>query len=119
MEFKDYPAKQIADKLKQVEEQGGDIRMVAPPPPSMSQPGLVPCRYCDRKFREEAHERHEGICQRVFGGKKGNSKPQPSKNTNTKFGSKPQKKPLGGGGGGISGAKTGANRPKQQRRRPY
>lgn len=65
-------------KLKQVEEAGGDIRMVAPPPPS-SQPGLVPCKYCGRKFREEAHARHEGICQRVFGGKKGPSKPKRTK----------------------------------------
>lgn len=62
-------------KLKKVEEEGGDIRMIAPPPPS-SQPGLVPCKYCGRKFREQAHGRHEKICTTVFGGKKGKNKPK-------------------------------------------
>ena len=62
-------------KLKKVEEEGGDIRMIAPPPPS-SQPGLIPCKLCGRKFREQAHGRHEKICKTVFGGKKGNNKPK-------------------------------------------
>jgi hypothetical protein len=65
-------------KLKKVEEEGGDIRMVAPPPPS-SQPGLVPCKHCGRKFREQAHARHENICKTVFGGKKGPTRPKKTK----------------------------------------
>ena len=59
-------------KLKEVEARGGDIREIAPMPASEN-PDLIPCKFCDRKFREAAHERHEGICQRVFGGKKGNA----------------------------------------------
>lgn len=62
-------------KLKRVEEQGGDIREIAPPPPS-AQPGLVPCRHCGRRFREQAHGRHEKICKTVFGGKKGPTRPK-------------------------------------------
>ena len=62
-------------KLKKVEEEGGDIRDIAPPPPSV-QPGLVPCKYCGRRFREQAHGRHEKICQNVFGGKKGPTRPK-------------------------------------------
>ena len=62
-------------KLKKVEEEGGDIRSIAPPPPSV-QPGLVPCKYCGRRFREQAHGRHEKICQTVFGGKKGPTRPK-------------------------------------------
>ena len=65
-------------KLKKVEEEGGDIRMIAPPPPS-SQPGLVPCKHCGRKFREQAHARHENICKTVFGGKKGPTRPKKTK----------------------------------------
>ena len=65
-------------KLKKVEQQGGDIRSIAPPPPS-SQPGLVPCKLCGRKFREQAHARHEKICKTVFGGKKGNNRPKKTK----------------------------------------
>ena len=64
-------------KLKEVEEAGGDIRMLAPPPASEN-PDLVPCKFCGRKFREAAHERHENICQKVFGGKKGPAKPKSS-----------------------------------------
>lgn len=65
-------------KLKQVEDAGGDIRMLAPPP-TTENPDLVPCKFCGRKFREAAHERHEGICQKVFGGKKGPTKKAPVK----------------------------------------
>ena len=56
-------------KLKEVEDAGGDIRLLAPPP-VYENPGLIPCKFCSRKFREAAHERHENICQKVFGGKK-------------------------------------------------
>ena len=56
-------------KLMKVEAEGGNIRDLAPPPVS-SQPGLVPCKFCGRKFREQAHARHEGICKSVFGGTK-------------------------------------------------
>lgn len=60
-------------KLKEVEEAGGDIRLMAPPP-TTDNSHLIPCKYCDRKFRDAAHERHENICQKVFGGKKGITK---------------------------------------------
>ena len=50
-------------KLKKIEEEGGDIRQLAPLE-TAENPDLVPCKYCGRKFREAAHERHEGICQR-------------------------------------------------------
>jgi hypothetical protein len=66
-------------KLKEVEDAGGDIRMLAPPPKSEN-PDLVPCKYCGRKFRDAAHERHENICQKVFGGKKGPTKKPSGRN---------------------------------------
>jgi uncharacterized Fe-S radical SAM superfamily protein PflX len=66
-------------KLKEVEDAGGDIRMLAPPP-TTENPGLVPCKFCGRKFREAAHERHEGICEKVFGGKKGGAKKGSTRN---------------------------------------
>lgn len=78
-------------KLKEVEEAGGDIRMLAPPP-TTENPDLVPCKFCGRKFREAAHERHEGICQKVFGGKKGPTKKAPVQYGKRRKSSKGRKK---------------------------
>lgn len=62
-------------KLKEIEQKGGDIREIAPLE-SEENPDFLPCKFCGRKFREAAHARHEGICQKVFGGKKNVKKPK-------------------------------------------
>ena len=56
-------------KMKEVEDRGGNILDLPPPPPTEN-PDFIPCKHCGRKLREQAHPRHEKICQSVFGGKK-------------------------------------------------
>ena len=76
---------QYMRKLKKIEDQGGDIRDIAPPPPSAPNPDFVACKFCDRKFRPEAHGRHEGICQRVFGGKKKQARKAPAQKRRKRY----------------------------------
>lgn len=78
-------------KLKKVEEEGGDIRMLEPPP-TTENPDLIPCKFCGRKFRAAAHERHENICQKVFGGKKGTTRKTSGRNISKKGGFKKGKR---------------------------
>lgn len=72
MEF--MKAMKYMKKVKQVEERGGNILDLAPPPPAEN-PDFIPCKHCGRKLREQAHPRHEKICLKVFGGKKKGGKP--------------------------------------------
>ncbi len=51
-------------QMKQVEEAGGNIRDMPPPPPSANVDYLM-CPYCSRKFNPEAHEKHVKICKNV------------------------------------------------------
>ena len=89
---------QYMRKLNKVEAEGGDIRELAPMP-STENPDLIPCKFCGRRFREAAHERHQGICERVFGGKKAVAKPKkltgkdarPGAMKKAKYGSKRKK----------------------------
>ena len=62
-------------KLEEIEAKGGDIREIAPLE-TETNPDFLPCKFCNRKFREAAHQRHENICERVFGGKKNVKKPK-------------------------------------------
>lgn len=48
-------------KIKAAEEQGIDIRTIAPPPASVNNE-LVQCRGCTRRFNPEAHAKHEKSC---------------------------------------------------------
>jgi len=52
-------------KVKAVEEKGGDIRSIGPPPKANTD-NLVPCPYCGRKFNEQAAERHIPSCKNVI-----------------------------------------------------
>lgn len=51
-------------EYNQAQKDGVDIKTLPPPPP-MENPDLIQCKYCDRKFNEVAHEKHEKICQNV------------------------------------------------------
>lgn len=61
---------QYMRKLKAVEEQGGNIRDLPPPPPSANS-NLLECPYCARRFNPEAHAKHINICKNVI------NKPKP------------------------------------------
>lgn len=51
-------------QMKAVEEKGGNIRDMPPPPPSLNS-NFKECPYCARKFNPESHEKHIKICKNV------------------------------------------------------
>ena len=57
-------------QMKEVEENGGNIRDMPPPPPSQNA-NFKECPYCARKFNPESHEKHIKICKNVV------NKPKP------------------------------------------
>lgn len=61
-------------KMKAIEESGGDIRSLPPPPPSQN-PGFQECPFCARKFAKESFERHTNVCRNVVNKPKGVPKP--------------------------------------------
>lgn len=69
-------------QVQAVEQRGGDIRKLAPPPQS-SQAGLVPCPHCGRKFGEVQAAKHIPACANTV------NKPKP---------------PPGRAGGGFGGS---------------
>ena len=52
-------------QVQAVEERGGDIRKMAPPPPS-SNAGMTPCPYCGRNFGEVQAARHIPSCKNTI-----------------------------------------------------
>jgi hypothetical protein len=103
-------------KVSAVEAKGGNIRDLAPPPPS-STAGLKPCPYCGRKFGEVQAARHITACKNTINKPKAPpmraepARPQPTSNANSyggNSGMKPttQNKPSMGGMGGMAGPKT-------------
>ena len=77
-------------KMDQVEKAGGDIRKMAPPPPS-NQAGLVPCPHCGRKFGDVQAAKHIPACKNTV------NKPKPP----------PGKAGAGSFGGGNAYGATG------------
>ncbi|CAD8135043.1 unnamed protein product [Paramecium octaurelia] len=51
-------------QLKKIQEEGGDIKQLGPPPVS-SNSNYVQCPYCQRKFDPSKAEKHISICQNV------------------------------------------------------
>ena len=51
-----------AKKVTQYEQEGRDIRELAPPP-AMKNPDFVGCPHCGRSFNQSAAERHIPRCQ--------------------------------------------------------
>jgi endogenous inhibitor of DNA gyrase (YacG/DUF329 family) len=81
-------------QVSKVEQMGGDIRKMAPPPPS-SGVGLVPCPHCGRKFGEVQANKHIPACKNTI------NKPKP---------------PPGRAGGGFGGSNAayGGNTGRQE-----
>lgn len=52
-------------QMKDVQEKGGNIRDLPPPPPTVHGDYLE-CPYCARKFNATAHEKHVNICKNVI-----------------------------------------------------
>ncbi|CAK83266.1 unnamed protein product (macronuclear) [Paramecium tetraurelia] len=51
-------------QLKKIQEEGGDIRQLGPPPVS-SNNNYIQCPYCQRKFDPSKADKHIAICQNV------------------------------------------------------
>lgn len=67
-------------KVKQVEEQGGDVRSIKPPPSTNNGNDFKQCMYCDRKFNDTAFERHSKVCQNIV------NKPKPLMRKDVNYG---------------------------------
>ncbi|EGR29690.1 zinc C2H2 type family protein, putative [Ichthyophthirius multifiliis] len=52
-------------KMKKIQEQGGDIRQL-PPPKAANTDHLIPCPYCNRKFNDQAAEKHIPACKNTI-----------------------------------------------------
>ncbi|KAL4503233.1 hypothetical protein ABPG72_000839 [Tetrahymena utriculariae] len=57
-------------QIKKIQEEGGDIRSL-PPPPRSNTDHLVQCPYCNRKFAQETAEKHIPSCKNVINKPKG------------------------------------------------
>lgn len=57
-------------KLKAIEQRGGDIRTVEPPPRAANNDYKI-CSFCNRKFGPEVIDRHVRICKTVINKPKG------------------------------------------------
>ena len=112
-------------KVSAVEARGGDVRNIAPPPPS-SNVGLVQCPYCGRNFGEVQAGRHIPSCKNTvnkpkgppvkstpasygggYGGSTAAKKPAPTATTSKT--STMSSKPSGGAGFGVSKAGASLN----------
>ncbi len=51
--------------LKKAEDQGIDIKTIAPPPCSIN-PDFLECKHCGRTFNPKAHFRHEKACANII-----------------------------------------------------
>ena len=67
-------------ELKKVEEQGGDIRKVAPPPSMGIDNDFKQCPHCSRKFNDTAFERHSKVCMNI------SNKPKPLMRKDVNYG---------------------------------
>lgn len=52
-------------QIKQIQQKGGNIRDLPPPPPS-NYDHYVPCKYCGRKYAAEVAERHIPKCANII-----------------------------------------------------
>jgi len=81
-------------KLQAVEDKGGDVRALGPPPKmSAIEQNFVECPYCYRKFNPTSAEKHINICKNVVNKPKavpGKSLPSSTRNSQPSYGS-PQK----------------------------
>lgn len=87
-------------KIKAIQEKGGDLSSLPPPPPS-NYDHYIQCKYCGRKYAPEVAERHIPKCANIV------NKPGGIKT------SKIQDKYVGGTGvskisGGYSGKSSGS-----------
>ena len=62
-----------AKRMTTVQKQGGDIRLLAPPPAQLADPtaDYVQCPHCRRKYNQQAAERHIPLCKNII------NKPKP------------------------------------------
>lgn len=67
-------------QIKKIEEQGGDIRKITPPPSMNHDKDYKNCPHCDRKFNENAYERHSKVCMNIV------NKPQPLMRKDVNYG---------------------------------
>ncbi|CAD8047216.1 unnamed protein product [Paramecium primaurelia] len=51
-------------QLKKIQEEGGDIKQLGPPPVSLNS-NYIQCPYCQRKFDPSKADKHISICQNV------------------------------------------------------
>lgn len=56
---------QYMRKVKQVEQQGGDVRKITPPPAMNVANDYQQCPHCSRKFSDNAFERHSKVCMNI------------------------------------------------------
>ena len=52
--------------MKRAEDKGIPLKNLPPPPPSKSDPSLIPCPHCGRKFGQVQAERHIPKCQNTI-----------------------------------------------------
>ena len=102
-------AVRAARQMKQIQDRGGSLRDLPPPPPS-SNPDFVPCPYCQRTFNQSAAERHIPRCKTTL------NKPKPPPNArrsmNSGFGgsaSQSRTRPLMASGGRSGGPDPRSN----------
>jgi len=68
-------------QVKKVEEEGGDVRKITPPPSMNYEKDYKECIHCGRKFNEPAFERHSKVCMNIV------NKPAPLMRKNVNYGS--------------------------------
>ena len=76
-------------QLKKVEEAGGDVRSVKPPPSMNTNSDFKECKICGRKFNDNAYERHAKVCANIV------NKPKPLMRKDVNYGSSNGRMPSG------------------------